>query len=101
MNEIEFAEKLKADGYTEIETQNLEPRPAKGEHGTPLRSVALFSQAPLSSRKTISERYTSPDKFLRSRRGIPTMSRSVQKALASWWVASLQKLEQSAAWCWG
>ena len=35
MNEIEFAEKLRADGYTEIETQNLEPRPAKGEHGHP------------------------------------------------------------------
>jgi hypothetical protein len=35
MNEIEFAEKLKADGYTEIETQNLEPRPAKGDHGHP------------------------------------------------------------------
>ncbi len=33
MNEIEFEAKLKADGYTEIETQNLQPRPAKGQHG--------------------------------------------------------------------
>jgi quercetin dioxygenase-like cupin family protein len=43
MNEIEFAEKLKADGYTEIETQNLEPRPAKGEHGHPfaIRGLVL------------------------------------------------------------
>jgi quercetin dioxygenase-like cupin family protein len=43
MNEIEFAENLKADGYTEIETQNLEPRPAKGEHGHPfaIRGLVL------------------------------------------------------------
>jgi quercetin dioxygenase-like cupin family protein len=32
MNEIEFTERLKADGFTEIETQNLEPRPGKGRH---------------------------------------------------------------------
>jgi hypothetical protein len=32
MNETEFAEKLKADGYTEIETQDLQPRPGKGRH---------------------------------------------------------------------
>lgn len=41
MNEIEFEAKLKAD--TEIETQNLEPRPAKGEHGHPfaIRGLVL------------------------------------------------------------
>jgi hypothetical protein len=35
--------KLKADGYTEIETQNLEPRPAKVEHGHPfaIRGLVL------------------------------------------------------------
>jgi hypothetical protein len=32
MNENQFEAQLKADGYTEIETQNLEPRPAKGRH---------------------------------------------------------------------
>jgi quercetin dioxygenase-like cupin family protein len=43
MNETEFAAKLKADGYTKIETQNLEPRPAKGEHGHPfaIRGLVL------------------------------------------------------------
>jgi hypothetical protein len=43
MNEIEFEAKLRADGYTEIETQNLEPRPAKGEHGHPfaIRGLVL------------------------------------------------------------
>jgi quercetin dioxygenase-like cupin family protein len=43
MNEVEFAAKLKADGYTEIETQNLQPRPAKGEHGHPfaIRGLVL------------------------------------------------------------
>ena len=32
MNEHEFAAQLRADGYTEIETQILEPRPGKGRH---------------------------------------------------------------------
>jgi hypothetical protein len=32
MNESEFEAQLKADGYTEIETQTLEPRPGKGRH---------------------------------------------------------------------
>jgi quercetin dioxygenase-like cupin family protein len=34
MNEKEFEAELRSDGYTEIETQNLEPgRPGKGQHG--------------------------------------------------------------------
>jgi len=32
MNESEFEAQFKADGYTEIETQNLDPRPGKGRH---------------------------------------------------------------------
>jgi quercetin dioxygenase-like cupin family protein len=32
MNESEFEAKLKADGYTELERQTLEPRPGKGRH---------------------------------------------------------------------
>ena len=32
VNENEFEAQLKADGYTEIETQNLDPRPGKGRH---------------------------------------------------------------------
>ena len=32
MNENEFEARLRADGYTEIETQNLDPRPSKGRH---------------------------------------------------------------------
>ena len=32
MNENDFEAQLRADGYTEIETQNLEPRPGKGRH---------------------------------------------------------------------
>jgi hypothetical protein len=32
MNESNFEAQLKADGYTEIETQNLDPRPGKGRH---------------------------------------------------------------------
>ncbi|GAC1425492.1 MAG: hypothetical protein NVSMB62_22620 [Acidobacteriaceae bacterium] len=43
MNEIDFEAKLRADGYTEIETQTLAPRPAKGEHGHPfaIRGLVL------------------------------------------------------------
>jgi hypothetical protein len=90
MNEIEFEAKLRADGYTEIETQKLEPRPAKGEHGHRSRSAGSFSRARSSSLRTISEQYTSPGKFLRSRRDTRTMSPSVLKALAFSLVASLQ-----------
>ncbi|HYI28113.1 MAG TPA: hypothetical protein VD863_09720 [Bradyrhizobium sp.] len=32
MNESEFEAKLKADGYTEITNERLEPRPGKGHH---------------------------------------------------------------------
>jgi len=32
MNESVFETQLRADGYTEIETQNLDPRPGKGRH---------------------------------------------------------------------
>src|SRR6476619_2051987 len=32
MNANDFEAQLKADGYTEIETSTLEPRPGKGRH---------------------------------------------------------------------
>ena len=32
MNESEFEAKLRADGYTEITNERLEPRPGKGHH---------------------------------------------------------------------
>ena len=32
MNQSEFEAQLKAEGYTEIETQDLAPRPGKGRH---------------------------------------------------------------------
>ncbi|MEA2888114.1 MAG: hypothetical protein QOD11_2474 [Bradyrhizobium sp.] len=43
MNANEFEAKLKADGYTEIETQDLRPRPGKGGHGHPfaIRGLVL------------------------------------------------------------
>jgi quercetin dioxygenase-like cupin family protein len=43
MNENDFEAQLRADGYTEISTQNLTPRPAKGEHGHPfsIRGLVL------------------------------------------------------------
>jgi hypothetical protein len=43
MNETDFEAKLRADGYTEIERQNLEPRPPKGQHGHPfaIRGLVL------------------------------------------------------------
>jgi quercetin dioxygenase-like cupin family protein len=44
MNDIaDFEAKLRADGYTEIETQSLEPRSPKGRHGHPfaIRGLVL------------------------------------------------------------
>jgi quercetin dioxygenase-like cupin family protein len=43
MNENDFEAQLKSDGFTEIETQTLEPRPAKGQHGHPfaIRGLVL------------------------------------------------------------
>lgn len=32
MNQSEFEAQLKAEGYTEIEMQHLDPRPGKGRH---------------------------------------------------------------------
>ena len=42
MNEKDFEAKLKADGYTEITLQNLEPRPGKGPHGHPFAIRGLI-----------------------------------------------------------
>jgi hypothetical protein len=41
MNEIEFEAQLKADGYQEIELQELVPRPGKGRqaHARPVSSL--------------------------------------------------------------
>ena len=33
MTTAAFEERLKSDGYVEIETKRLDPRPANGEHG--------------------------------------------------------------------
>ena len=33
MNEIEFDEALRRDGYTDIQTKTLAPRPANTDHG--------------------------------------------------------------------
>jgi quercetin dioxygenase-like cupin family protein len=43
MNKSDFEAELRSDGYTEIEIQNLESRPAKGEHGHPfaIRGLVL------------------------------------------------------------
>ena len=35
MNEVDFESELKADGSTEIATQDLQPRAPRGEHGHP------------------------------------------------------------------
>jgi hypothetical protein len=96
MNEIELEAKLRADGYTEIETQDLQPRTAKGQHGIRSRSVASFSRAPLSSRRTISGPYTDPGRSSLSTTNTRMTSRSVPRAHASWSVASLKKRDQPA-----
>ncbi len=41
MNAADFEAKLKSDGFTEIETQDLKPRPPRGEHGHPFEIRGL------------------------------------------------------------
>ena len=41
MNESEFEAQLKADGYQEIELQELVPRPRKGQAQTSFRGPGL------------------------------------------------------------
>jgi hypothetical protein len=62
------------------------------------RSVASFSLAPLSSRRTINELYTSPEKSSPSHRDTHTTSRSGQTARACSLVVNTRKSEPSAAW---
>ena len=42
MNESDFEAELRADGYIEIATKSLEPRPGKGEHGHPFAIRGLI-----------------------------------------------------------
>jgi hypothetical protein len=51
MNENEFEAQFGADGYTEIETQTLEPRPGRGRHRHLFAIRGLVLSGTLSLRK--------------------------------------------------
>jgi hypothetical protein len=91
MNETDFEAQLKADGYTEIETQNLDPRPGKGRHrhlfairGLVLSGAFIVTQ----DREPVTY---GPGQIFGVAEGNCTTSRSDQKARGCWWVASSQK----------
>lgn len=53
MDKQEFEAWLKADGYTEIETKSLQPRPANDHHGHPFAVRGLV----LSGAFTVSQNH--------------------------------------------
>ena len=69
MNESEFEAELKADGYTEIETQNLGPRPGKGRHRHLFAIRRLVLSDGSSSRGTASRSHLARVKSLPSPTG--------------------------------
>ena len=98
MNEIEFEAKLRADGYSEIETQDLLPRPAKGQHGHPfsIRGLVLAGTFIVTQddRRTV----YGPGRSSLSTTNIRTTNRSVPKARVCSLVANTRKSEPSAVW---
>ena len=64
MNRQEFETQLKEDGYTEIETKSLKPRPANEEHGHPyaVRGLVL-SGAFTVTQQNVSKTYRSGEIF--------------------------------------
>jgi hypothetical protein len=81
MNESEFEAQLKADGYTEIETQNLDPRPGKGISS---RSVDSFFPVLLSSRGIAHRSHLARGKSLPSHTGNCTTNLSEKTVHACW-----------------
>jgi hypothetical protein len=66
MNESDFEAQLRADGYTEIETQNLDPRPVKGRHRHLFAIRASSCPAHLTSRRMASRSHLVRGKSLPS-----------------------------------
>jgi hypothetical protein len=93
MNEIDFEAKLRDDGYTEIETQDLQPRPAKGQHGHPfsIRGLVLAGTFIVTQGRSAHRIRTRADLLL-STRNARTTSRSVPTAHASWSVVSIKSV---------
>ena len=88
MNEIKFEAKLRADGYTEIETQDLQPRPAKGQHGHPFSICGLVLAGTFIVTQDDQRTVYGPGQSSLSTTNTRMTSRSVPRAHASWSVAS-------------
>ena len=74
MNEHEFEAQLRADGYTEIETQTLEARPGKGRHRHLFAIRDWFFQAHSMSRWIQSLSRTALGRYSRLRKDSCTTS---------------------------
>ena len=88
--ESDFEAQLRADGFSEIETQSLDPRPGKGRHRHLFSTADSYCPGRSWSQRMPSRSYTEPARCLRSPRGNCTMNRSGRKALASWSDANIQ-----------
>jgi hypothetical protein len=84
MNTDDFEANLKADGYSEIETQNLQPRPGKGHHGHHFSIRGLVLAGTFTVTRTTSASPTVPEKSSQSRKATRMTKRSVRRVLACW-----------------
>lgn len=64
MEKQQFEARLKADGYTEIETKSLQPRPANEHHGHPfaIRGLVLAGTFTVSQ-NNVSKTYRAGEIF--------------------------------------
>ena len=64
MNRQEFEARLKEDGYTEIESKSLQPRPANDHHGHPFAVRGLVLAGAFTvSQNTSSKMYRAGEIF--------------------------------------
>jgi hypothetical protein len=82
MNEREFESQLKADGFQEIELQELVPRPGKGRHGHHFAIRGLVLTGAFLVTQDSDPSLTALGKSLPWQRANCTTSRSDRKARA-------------------
>jgi len=84
MSESEFEAQLRADGYTEIETQSLDPRPGKGRHRHLFAVRGLVLSGTFIVTRDSAPVTFGPGKSLPSHTGNCTTNRSGKTVRAYW-----------------
>jgi hypothetical protein len=84
MDKSEFDAQLRADGYTEIETKSVAPKPANDTHGHPFAVRGLVLGAHSPSLRTAPQQRIDRARYSRSRPDANIPKRSAPKARKSW-----------------